>query len=79
MSATGDGDPLAAIRRRFPGWHFWKSSAGRWWASRTGVQREMPLHPPAEWAMTVDADNTTELRNVLSRQEQLDGGDPESG
>jgi hypothetical protein len=74
-NAAGAGEnssPLAAIRRQFPGWYAWKSSAGRYWATRTGSLRRRPKGAPAEWAMTVDADDTTELRVVLGRQDEAD-------
>ena len=47
----------------FPGWHVWRSSAGRWWATRTGAG--------AQWErgslvpMTVDADDEDSMRAAL--------------
>lgn len=54
--------PLRGIDEDFPGWHAWRSDAGRAWATRTG--------PSATWGrsavpMTVDADSETQLREVL--------------
>lgn len=69
--ARGYG-PLAAIERDFPGWHPWRSSAGRFWATRT-ARRRRPRGAGAEWAMTVDGDTADQLRQALAAQEQ-DGG-----
>jgi hypothetical protein len=46
----------------FPGWHVWRSSHGRWWATRTGRD--------ACWGrdgipMTVNADDAAGLRALL--------------
>lgn len=62
---------LAEIGRDFPGWHPWRSSAGRWWAVRRAAGP--PLGAPDEWARTVDADTPEGLRAVLAGQEGLTG------
>jgi hypothetical protein len=67
---------LAGIARDYPAWHVWRSQAGRWWATRLGHAR-----PPAdaesgeggdggepEFALTLDADTSAELRQALARQ-----------
>lgn len=63
---TGD---LAQIGREFPGWHPWRSSAGRWWATRRGTVIRAREDP--DWFMTVDADDMAGLREALRRQETL--------
>ena len=64
--------PLAALRLEFPGWHPWRSSTGRYWASRV-LDREKPSELPFEdsvtWAMTVDGDDETQLRDAIAAQE----------
>ena len=65
--------PLAAIRREYPGWHAFRSSAGRFWASRI-THRRRPVDAGAEWALTVDADDADGLRAELDRQERADSG-----
>jgi hypothetical protein len=60
--------------RSFPGWRAWRSDAGRLWATRTGAKRRRPPRAPAEWAMTVDADDTAAMRAVLVQQEEADTG-----
>ena len=62
--------PLAAIRAQFPNWRWWRSDAGRLWATRTD-RRGRPSGAPAEWAMTVDGDTPSDLRDAIVRQEQL--------
>jgi len=69
MGTAGAGADMtdeirAEIGRDYPGWNPWQSSAGRWWAARTG-------RPPSGGAMTVDADTPDELRAALSEQERL--------
>ena len=61
---------LSRIRREFAGWHPWRSSSGRWWATRRGGE---PADPPEWWAMTVDADDAEGLREAISRQLQHAG------
>mgnify|MGYP001611263254 CR=1 FL=1 len=74
MSAdTCDGfGPLAALRREFPGWHPWRSSAGRYWASRVARREkpdELPFDESVTWAMTVDGDTPAQLRDAIAAQE----------
>ena len=33
---TGWDERIAQLEAEFPGWHIWRSNAGRWWATRTG-------------------------------------------
>ena len=61
---------LSSLEGDYPAWHIWRSQAGRWWATRLGHAR-----PPAgtaaaepEFALTLDADTATELRQALARQ-----------
>ena len=69
MTAAAPDGPLAAIGRQFPGWHAWTSSAGRFWATRTGPNRRRPDCAPPEWALTVDADTPAKLEQALLEQE----------
>lgn len=63
----------AEIEARYPGWHVWRSSADRWWATRTGtVPRRDDLG--AGRVMTLDADDAQALRAQLERQSLLDRG-----
>jgi hypothetical protein len=69
--ANGFG-PLAALRRDFPGWHPWRSSAGRYWASRVAHRRKpdgLPIDASVTWAMTVDGDTAAQLRKAIEAQE----------
>jgi hypothetical protein len=63
---------LAEIGREFPDWHPWRSSAGRWWATRRGSAE--PTCSDPDWLMTVDADDAAGLREALKRQEALHHG-----
>jgi hypothetical protein len=68
---SGWKEVAADIEARFPGWHVWRSSADRWWATRTGAI----LHRDelgAGRVMTVDADDPQALRAQLERQSLLD-------
>ena len=69
-------DELSSMEREYPAWHIWRSQARRWWATRLGHAR-----PPAdaeggeggeggepEFALTLDADTSAELRQALARQ-----------
>jgi hypothetical protein len=58
---------LRAVEAEFPGWHAWRSNAGRWWATRTGPdeQRERPV------PRTVDADDEAGLRALLAELAEL--------
>ena len=62
---------VSAAEAEFPGWHIWRSNAGRWWATRTGsVLRREDLGTGR--VMTVDADDETALREQLAAQAGLD-------
>ena len=68
---AGWDEQLAELEAEFPGWHVWRSSAGRWWATRTGsVLRREDLGTGR--VMTVDADDVSSLRNQLLTQVRLD-------
>jgi hypothetical protein len=63
---------LAAISIDYPGWHAWRSTAGRWWASRVSDREkppDLPLDESVAWAMTVSGDDETQLRAALEAQE----------
>ncbi len=62
---------LAHLEAEFPGWHIWRSNAGRWWATRTGtVARREDLGTGR--VMTVDADDEDWLRDQLAAQVAFD-------
>jgi hypothetical protein len=66
------GDPAAAeLEAQFPGWHVWPSSAGRWWATRTGTVLDRDALGAGR-VMTIDADDPETLRDQLVRQSRLD-------
>jgi len=68
---TGWDERVAQLEAEFPGWHIWRSNAGRWWATRTGpVLRREELG--AARVMTVDADDPGALRDQLVIQTTLD-------
>jgi hypothetical protein len=71
---TAPGSRVAELMRSFPGWHAWRSSKNRLWATRVGLNRhkppDLPASDAARWAMTVDADDTIELQAVLAEQER---------
>jgi hypothetical protein len=68
---TGWDERIAQLEAEFPGWHIWRSSAGRWWATRTGsVLRRDDLGTGR--VMTLDADDEPELRAQLESQASLD-------
>jgi hypothetical protein len=68
---AGWGERIAQLGAEFPVWHIWRSSAGRWWATRTGtVPRREDLGTGR--VMTADADDETELRDQLAVQMSLD-------
>jgi len=68
---TGWDEQVAELEADFPGWHVWRSNAGRWWATRTGaVLRRQDLGTGR--VMTVDADDVGSLRNHLLAQARLD-------
>jgi hypothetical protein len=62
-------EDLAQIGREFPGWHPWRSSAGRWWATRRGPVNLSYQDPDLH--MTIDADDAAGLREALRHQETL--------
>jgi len=68
---TGWDERIAQLEAEFPGWHIWRSSAGRWWATRTGfVLRRENLGTGR--VMTLDADDEPDLRAQLTTQATLD-------
>jgi hypothetical protein len=68
---TGWDERIAQLEAEFPGWHIWRSSAGRWWATRTGaVLRRENLGTGR--VMTADADDASALRDQLTVQASLD-------
>jgi hypothetical protein len=68
---TGWDERVAELEAEFPGWHIWRSSAGRWWATRTGfVLRQENLGTGR--VMTLDADDEPDLRGELTAQADLD-------
>jgi len=68
---TGWNERSAQLAAEFPGWRIWRSSAGRWWATRTGsvLQREAL---GTGRVMTVDADDEQSMRQELAAQARLD-------
>ncbi|SEF80093.1 hypothetical protein SAMN04489712_10290 [Thermomonospora echinospora] len=63
----GDFEDLkAAIEEEFPGWLVWRSDAGRWYATRSGDLTDAQLQ--AGYAMTVAADDSSGLRELLVEQ-----------
>lgn len=65
------GNVLTDLSGRFPRWHIWISSAGRWWATRRGnAQLAKDAHPG--WYMTVDADSPEELEALIKEQVRCD-------
>jgi len=68
---AGWDERIAQLETDFPGWHIWRSNAGRWWATRTGlVLRRDELGTGR--VMTVDADDEPSLRGQLVTQAGLD-------
>lgn len=68
---AGWDERIAMLETEFPGWHIWRSNAGRWWATRTGsVLRRDDLGTGR--VMTVDADDEDRLREQLTTQTSLD-------
>jgi hypothetical protein len=68
---SGWDERIAQLEAEFSGWHIWRSSAGRWWATRTGaVLRRENLGTGR--VMTVDADDASALRDQLTVQASLD-------
>lgn len=68
---TGWDERITVLQAEFSGWHIWRSSAGRWWATRTGsvLHRE---ELGTGRVMTVDADDEASLREQLAVQALLD-------
>ncbi|MBO2450517.1 hypothetical protein J4573_25670 [Actinomadura barringtoniae] len=67
----GDFEDLkAALQSEFPGWLVWRSDAGRWYATRSGDLTDAQLQ--AGYAMTVAADDSTALRELLLDQTRKD-------
>lgn len=68
---AGWDERIARFESEFPGWHVWRSNAGRWWATRTGaVLRRDDLGLGR--FMTVDADDEGTLLERLAAQAGLD-------
>jgi hypothetical protein len=68
---TGWDERIAQLATEFPGWHIWRSNAGRWWATRTGsVLRREDLGTGR--VMTLDADDEHGLCEQLAAQIILD-------
>ena len=68
---TGWEERITEIEAEYPGWHIWRSNAGRWWATRTGlVLRRDDLGTGR--VMTLDADDEPGLCAQLARQVSLD-------
>jgi hypothetical protein len=68
---TGWDERIAQLEAEFPGWHIWRSNAGRWWATRTGFV----LHRESLGTgrvMTLDDDDDRGLRDQLATQLTLD-------
>jgi hypothetical protein len=68
---SGWEEIVAEMETQFPGWHIWRSSAGRWWATRTGTVLGRD-DIGAGRVMTMDADDPQTLRAQLERQVRLD-------
>ncbi|MEV5568985.1 hypothetical protein AB0L06_02970 [Spirillospora sp. NPDC052269] len=70
----GDFEDLkTTIEREYPGWLVWRSDAGRWYATRSGDLTDAQLQ--AGYAMTVAADDSGGLRELLAEQSRRDGGE----
>jgi hypothetical protein len=68
---TGWDERVAQLEADFPGWHIWRSNAGRWWATRTGsVRRREDLGTGR--VMTLDSDDDRGLRDQLATQAVFD-------
>ena len=68
---TGWDERIAQLEAEFPGWHIWRSNAGRWWATRTGsVLRREDLGTGR--VMTLDSDDERGLCDQLAAQVTLD-------
>jgi hypothetical protein len=68
---TGWDERIAQLEAEYPGWHIWRSNAGRWWATRTGsVLRREDLGTGR--VMTLDSDDEQGIRDQLAAQAALD-------
>jgi hypothetical protein len=61
-------EALAAVAAAYPGWHIWRSQAGRWWATRLGREAHWGGYNDGDFAMTIDADTLEELARELAYQ-----------
>jgi len=68
---SGWGERVAELEAEFPGWHIWRSSAGRWWATRTGLVLRRDALGTGR-VMTLDADDDASLRAQLTTQACMD-------
>jgi len=68
---AGWDERIAQLEAEFPGWHIWRSNAGRWWATRTGLVRRRENLGTGR-VMTVDADDERGLREQLAAQASFD-------
>jgi hypothetical protein len=68
---AGWDERVAQLEAEFAGWHIWRSSAGRWWATRTGTVPHRENLGTGR-VMTVDADDASALRDQLTVQASLD-------
>jgi hypothetical protein len=68
---SGWDEQIAKIQDQFPGWHIWRSSAGRWWATRTGAVLGRSDLATGR-VMTVDADDEGLLCEQLDGQITID-------
>jgi hypothetical protein len=69
---SGWDERVAELEAEFPGWHIWHSSAGRWWATRTGLVLRRDALGTGR-VMTLDADDDASLRVQLATQASMDG------
>jgi hypothetical protein len=68
---TGWDERITQLEAENPGWHIWRSNAGRWWATRTGsVLRREDLGTGR--VMTLDSDDERGIRDQLAAQATLD-------
>jgi hypothetical protein len=68
---SGWDEQIARLEARFPGWHIWRSNAGRWWATRTGAVLGRADLATGR-AMTIDADDESTLCEQLDSQTTID-------
>lgn len=68
---TGWDERITVLEAEFPGWHIWRSNAGRWWATRTGSVLGRDELGTGR-VMTVDADDEGDLREQLATQAGFD-------